>query len=254
MTVGYLANNILPARTGEFVRVLMLARYESIPSSTVLATVVLERIIELIVTVLLLYAVVLFFPLPATIQNTGIVLGILGLICFFILASFQIWRNLYYQIIKKVLWFLPPDWLDKISSIIYHFINGISSLSNFRNSFSFLWYTFIIWLIEIISLWLVASAFNINLTLGESLFVLLSIGIGTIIPSSPGYIGTYEFFAINALNAINIDGSNAIAFVFVMHALTFIFPLIMGAICLIISGHSLLSLKKESINVGMLEK
>ena len=246
MTIGYLANNVLPARTGEFVRVWMLAKYESISNSTVLATVVLERLIELVITVFLLYGVVIFFPLPETIRKTGLILGIMGVFCLFILFSLNKWRYFYQQITKNVMVFLPNVLLDKILFAFDHFVNGINSLKNLKNASSFCLYSAIIWILEILSLWFVAKAFNLNLSPAASLFILLSIGLGTIIPSSPGYIGTYEFFAISALKAINLTGNNAIAFVFVMHALTFLFPIFLGFVCLFISGQSLISIQMET--------
>jgi len=60
---------------------------------------------------------------------------------------------------------------------------------------------------------------------------MLVIGLGTMVPSSPGYLGTYEFFAINALGLLGVTGTMALSFAFVSHAVTLLGASLIGALC-----------------------
>ena len=66
----------------------------------------------------------------------------------------------------------------------------------------------------------------------RSLFATLVIGLGTMMPSSPGYVGTYEFFLTRALALLNLEGSGLLSFALAMHTVTFVVTSIIRVSCL----------------------
>jgi uncharacterized membrane protein YbhN (UPF0104 family) len=64
------------------------------------------------------------------------------------------------------------------------------------------------------------------------LFVMITIAVATLVPSSPGYLGTFEFFGLSALTMVGHTGGNALSFVIVLHAVTILGAGILGALCL----------------------
>jgi uncharacterized membrane protein YbhN (UPF0104 family) len=93
-------------------------------------------------------------------------------------------------------------------------------------------YTGLIWSLELLAVWMIAQAFYLPITVGGIVFVVVAVGLGTMVPSSPGSLGTYEFFAANALALIGVTGGSALSFAFVLHSVTFLGANFLGVACL----------------------
>lgn len=236
MMIGYLANNVLPARAGEFVRAYVLGKKEHISKSMVFATVLVERITDLLVTLILLAMVIWIFPFPSWLLNGGISAGIIGVVALTCLIALNIFGERLIEGGKSLFSFLPAKFVTRIESVALGFISGVATLRRKKNLFPYLACTIVIWLIETLLVWSIAQSFNLPLQLLGALFVMLVIGIGSVVPSSPGNVGTFDFFALSALSLIKISGATALCFVLVLHALTFLGSTLIGGICLYISG------------------
>jgi uncharacterized protein (TIRG00374 family) len=232
MMIGYLANNILPARAGDLVRAYSLGTREGIAKSTVLATVVVERVADLVITLILLGAAFLFFPLPDWSQSVGIVLALMSLAAIGLLIALNLAGTRLLQTIVRLLRFLPRSVLSRIEGIGEGFVRGVVPLREAPRVLRFLGLSGMIWLVEVAITFMMAKAFDLPLGFGESLFVLLVIALGMAIPSAPGFIGTYEFFGASALMLLGIAGGEALGFLLVLHATTFLGSSIIGAYCL----------------------
>jgi uncharacterized protein (TIRG00374 family) len=236
MMIGYLANNVLPARAGEFVRAYVLGKKEHISKSMVFATVLVERITDILVTLLLLAAVVWIFPFPSWLIKGGFSVGVIGVVSLACLIALGIFGEKLIEWAKPPFGFLPIKFVTRIESAAFGFISGVAALHRKKNLFPYLACTIVIWLIETLLVWSLARSFNLPLQLHGALFIMLTIGIGSVVPSSPGNVGTFEFFASSALALIKISGAPALCFVLVLHALTFLGATLIGGICLYISG------------------
>jgi uncharacterized protein (TIRG00374 family) len=232
MMVGYLANNILPARAGDLVRAYSLGKRENIAKSTVLATVVVERVVDLVITLVLLGAAFLFTPLPEWSRDVGILLALLSLTAVGFLIALNRMGARLIQAILRLLRFLPENVIRRMEGLGEGFIRGVAPLSDVRRVLKFLAMSGLIWFLEVVITYLTAQAFNLPLGFLQSLFVLLIIAIGMAIPSAPGFIGTYEFFGVSALLLLGITGGEALGFLLVLHAITFLGTSILGAGCL----------------------
>ncbi len=236
MMIGYLANNVIPARAGELVRAYVLGKKENISKSMVFATVVVERLTDLLVILLLLVLVIWIFPFPSWLISGGLLLGIIGGVAFICLAALNIFGERLIALGKSTFDFLPATFVKRIESIAMNLISGAAILRRAKNLLPFLACTIVIWFIETLFVWSLAHSFNLPLSLHGALFVMLIIGIGSMVPSSPGNVGTFEFFASSALALMMITGSPALCFVLVLHTLTFFGSTLIGGICLYISG------------------
>ena len=235
--IGYFANNVLPARSGDLVRAYVLGEREGASKSMVLATVVVERIADLFVTILLLSFLLLLHPIPEWPARVSILLAVLGgsaLLSMVILAR---WGAVLVRRVLKRIRFLPANLLEKIGAAGANFILGISGLRRKRNLTLFLTYTTVIWLSEIGLVWLFGLMFSLPLAFGGALFVLLSTAISMAIPSSPGSIGTFEIFTVNALKLLGITGADGLSFALLMHATTLLESSVIGVACLMESGY-----------------
>jgi hypothetical protein len=250
MMIGYLGNNILPARAGELVRAYVLGKRSGSSKSKALATVMVERVVDLLVVLFLFPVLLFFYPVTGWLVRAGMVVGAIGLAATAFLASLMIWGPHLLTWTLRRLAFLPHGILTRMEAVGNGFVAGVRGFRKPRQAFSFLSYTAVIWSMEAISVWIIAQAFSLPLSIGGSLFIILVIGIGMIIPSSPGYVGTYEFFALNALTVFSISGSNALGFTVIMHVVSFAGSSILGAICLALSGQSLIRMSRQPLRLA----
>jgi glycosyltransferase 2 family protein len=239
MMIGYLANNVMPARAGEFVRACVLGKKEHISKSMVFTTVLVERLTDLLITLLLLALVVWIFPFPPWLINGGILLGLIGGVAFIFLIALNIFGERLITWGKSTFDFLPATFVKRIESVAFNVISGAAILRRAKNLFPFFACTIVIWFIETLFVWSLAHSFN--LPLHGALFVMLMIGIGSMVPSSPGNMGTFEFFASSALDLMLITRAPALCFVIVLHALSFLGSTLIGGVCLYVSGHRVIT-------------
>jgi uncharacterized membrane protein YbhN (UPF0104 family) len=127
---------------------------------------------------------------------------------------------------------LPARLRTRADGIAMSGLDGIAGVFRPRRAFGFLMLTVVIWAIEVLIVFITARAVGLDLALGNALFVLLAIAVGTMVPSSPGFVGTYEFFGVAALGLIGITGSAALACILLQHLVTLVGSSLIGLICL----------------------
>ena len=84
---------------------------------------------------------------------------------------------------------------------------------------------------------LVCRSLGIHLSPVELVFVTAVINLGVVIPSSPGFIGTYQWLAVSALSVVGVHGEVAIAFSLLMQAVWYIPTTIVGGVIAIREVH-----------------
>lgn len=249
MMVGYLGNNVLPARAGEFLRAYLLGKSENISKSLVFATILVERLTDLIVTLLLLGLIVWLFPFPDWLLSGGISIGIIGVSVIVFLILLTVFGE------KIILWckdkfsFLSKNFISRLELVASGFLTGVASLKR-DVLMKYIFLTSAIWLSETTLVWLLAQSFGLPLSFLSSLFLMLVIGIGSVVPSSPGHIGTFEFFATSALSFMLISGTAALGFVLTLHVVTFFGSSIIGLFCLMINNVKASALLKRATDVA----
>ncbi|MCM2284755.1 MAG: flippase-like domain-containing protein [Desulfobacula sp.] len=243
MMIGYLGNNLLPARGGELIRVYILGKTNGISKSLVFATVLVEKVTDLLILLLLLAAVIWIFPFPAWLVSGGAVIGVFAITALSFLIAIAFSGTRLITFIKTSMSPVMASYtvVKKVENILIGLIDGIKILRRQKNMLAYFLFSGIVWIIEISIVWLIAKSFNLPLSFHEALFVMLVIGIGSLVPSAPGNVGTFEFFTTNAMGLLNILGGSVLAFSLVLHALTFIGALLIGGICAYVSGLKLFS-------------
>ena len=234
MMIGYLFNNLMPARAGDLIRVYQLSRYEGLSKSKTVATLVSERTGDLLVLIGLLSGVLLSYPaLPLWLKRAGIGVAAVSLGIVSALVLLKFFGNRVILIVARIAGRVsgPPE--GRIEIMGQNFLSGLAGLFNPRAGALFLVLTGMIWSVEVATTYLVGAAFNLSMPLGNVLFVLIAIAVGTLVPSSPGYVGTFEFFGVSALAIVGVGGGEALSFVVTLHAIAILGSSILGALCLV---------------------
>jgi uncharacterized protein (TIRG00374 family) len=232
--IGYMANNVLPARLGEFVRAYVLAQQEGLQTPAVFASLVIDRLFDIITVMLILLYTLFNLRLPpghseaeTYLRLGGVALFILflALLTFLLLLKRQTMRTLAWT--GFLLRPFPRQLADLVIPLLGSFIDGIRMTSKGRHILAVLVLSLAVWLFCIIPVDLVLRAFHIHLPIIASMFILLFLVVAVALPAAPGSIGTYEWSCVVGLRALGISEPVAASIALVMHGISF-FPVIIA--------------------------
>jgi glycosyltransferase 2 family protein len=216
--VGHMANNVLPARTGEIYRAHFLGRRAQMSRSGVMGSIVVERIFDVLVLVCLMLLLFILFPETRLIGGVALAtfgLFLLALATGIIFYSFTVGRS--HQAIDKIFGILPQEIGAFISRRLKSFLRGTRSLSTVEGYLETVAYTVLIWTLEIGAVALIVISFGVVLPLSGYLLVHALAALSTALPSGPAYVGPYQYAFILALGFFAISEEKALAISVVAH-------------------------------------
>ncbi|MBX3047101.1 MAG: flippase-like domain-containing protein [Anaerolineales bacterium] len=237
VAIGYMGNNIYPARAGEVLRAVILKRKEGVAVSASLATIIVERIFDGVV--MLAFIFVNLGELAEI--GGGLVAGLsiqqiafwgsllfLGALAAFLLAA------MFPGATQRLLsWFtarLVPERLrGRVLEVGNRFLGGLEAL---RSPFEVLMVfvsSLVIWLLETGKYWFVMHAFNFEVSFFALMLMNGVVNLATTIPSAPGYIGTFDAPGIAILEAYGVPKEVATSYTFVLHIALWLPITLLGA-------------------------
>ncbi len=218
--IGYMGNNIFPFRAGEVLRSWVLKQTEDIPISGSLATVLVERVFDGLVMLLFVFIALPFATNIPDVYRTWVVgfslmFGVALIVIMLIAARPDLTRRFYDGIASRV---IPPHFRAPVGELIDKFVFGLTSLRSGRDVLMIFATSVVIWLAETMKYWFIMHAFDFE----TSFFILMLmngvVNLFTSIPSSPGYVGTFDAPGIEILTvAGGINRQIATAYTLVLH-------------------------------------
>jgi uncharacterized protein (TIRG00374 family) len=215
--IGFMANNILPLRIGEVGKAVVLSAKEQLQVSAILATIVVERAFDG-GAIAVLGLTLFFFPiLPPWMQSATLGLFALCLLALLGLTSLVLYRK------QVAIQELPSRWAQhrlgrKCLGLVEHFAAGAEALRDGRAVMIISALSFLLWGAHTAILYLALLALGLELPAYTSLVVLVFTSIGVLLPSGPGYIGTFQYFTILALTLFAVPKEQALSYAVVAHA------------------------------------
>lgn len=239
MMVGFATNNLLPARIGEIVRALLTGSREGVSRSTAFATIVVERVCDGLTLLTLMTVTLLLFPVPIGDSTLRLVVTVASVVfgaATIVLLSLILFPTIALVPVRAVTRLLPTGPAMRVEAFIQSFLDGLTSLRNPRSLLGLVGMSSLIWTLEAATFAFVLRAFPLGLSVGEwlaaSTFLLVFVNLGIMIPSVPGYVGTYQFFATLALSAFAVDNDFAFGLAVVAHTMQYTLITGIGLICL----------------------
>jgi uncharacterized protein (TIRG00374 family) len=217
VVIGYMANDVLPARMGEFVRAYALGQREGISKSTSLATVFVERIFDGLAMLAFMGAVAAFMPFVPVLQQVAAFTAALFLGLIAVLFFFALQPALSERIAFRVICVLPTRLHRPLERIAVSGLAGLHVLRDARAVATVLGLSLLAWLCEATMYYLVALGFFPEVPFYVMLLTLAVANLGTMIPSSPGYVGTFHALAVFTLGLFGIESGIALGFTAVLH-------------------------------------
>ncbi|MBI4321282.1 MAG: flippase-like domain-containing protein [Chloroflexi bacterium] len=217
VVIGYMANDVLPARMGELVRAYVMGEKELVSRTSSLTTIAIERIFDGMTLLFLAAAVSFFVPFGQGLQDivklgSAAFLGALALVLLLAL-----WPPLMAAILDVVLKFLPIKVRPEVERMATSFVDGLQVMRQARLVILAVVFSALAWLSEAAMYYLIAVGFG----LGQPFYVLLLTtvvaNLGTLVPSSPGYIGTFEALAVFTLGLFGVGADLAMSYTIVLH-------------------------------------
>lgn len=243
--IGFMANNVLPARIGEFVRAYAIARKENLSKSLSLATILVERIFDGFTLLAFLLVILVFFPFPAWLKNAGISAFVFYILIIVFLVLLKRYKENMLKFLNCILSPISKRLSHKTDEILMSFIAGFDILKGKKQIALILFYSFSIWTTYAVLTLLVFMSFNFNLPLYAPFLLTVILTFGVMIPSSPGFIGTYQFFCVTGLAFWGIKESDALGFSLVYHASQYVPVTLLGLFYLWKDNISLKEIRSE---------
>ncbi len=223
--IGFMANNVLPARLGEFVRPYALSRVEPVTMSAALGTLVMARLLDGVALIALLVVALGLpsFPAGATVGGQPVALFARGGALVFggallFLLVLLLWPNRTMAVARRMSDVLPAALAERGLSILEAFLEGVGALRNPVLFLKALALSLVHWVYYGFSFWLALAAFGIKVGYVGALFTQTMVAIGVAVPSAPGFFGTWHTAAKIALvGPYGISETQALAFATSFH-------------------------------------
>jgi uncharacterized protein (TIRG00374 family) len=249
--IGFMANSVLPARMGEFVRAFVLKKKEGLKVESVFATIVVERIFDGYLLMLFLLGSLLLAPLSGTeggLLRTGIV-GALAVYTIALVAMLFLHHRHAETIrfFERLLSWFP--WRERVLNSLSRFASGLAIFSSTKQIMLVAVWSLIVWIVSMAVLHPLLAGFDLGVPMPwYAPYVITPIvALGVLLPAAPGYAGTFHAACVAALLMLAPD-SNADAgraFAFVLHAANMVPIIVVGLIFLWLEGLSLSDLGKK---------
>lgn len=221
--IGIMANNLLPARLGEVVRAWVLARREGSPVPTVLASVVVERLLDIVAAVVLLGLALAVSPdlggnAASRLKQAGIAVLLLVTMGMSALLVATRFREQLLGMMEKRAANAGRPWILKGLKMGRSFLEGLCVLRGGLQAVAVASLSLLVWVVAIASFHAMAQGFHLGLTPAQTTLVFVIVLFGVAIPSAPGFVGTFHGFCAAGLAMVaGIEATQAVAYATLLH-------------------------------------
>ena len=232
LLVGYLANNVLPARLGEVVRSHDMGERSGLSKSTILGTIVVERVVDTVVVVTIA-AIAIF------------VLSVRGIVASAVLVGLAVTALLVVGIVVGLAAHRLPG-ADRLSGFVNRWPRvhgllvrlraGLAITRDLRVMAIALALTLGSWSCAVLGFAAAAQSVGIEPTMGQAALLAAGVNLATAVPAAPGYVGTFELAAVTIAGSVGIDREPALAFAVLVHAFSLLITSVGGVVALLTGG------------------
>jgi uncharacterized protein (TIRG00374 family) len=240
LMVGYLANNVLPARLGELVRSHILGERTGLSRSTVLGTIVIERVVDTAVVVAIAALAILVLSVRGIVASAVLVgLAVTALLVVVVALGIAAHRLPGFERAAAAIGRWPT-----VTSILSRLRDGLAVAGRPKTMAGAIALSVGSWSCTVLAFATAAQAVGIEPTLGQAALLAAGTNLATAIPSAPGYVGTFELAAVTIAMSVGIPAESALAFAVLLHAATLLLTSVTGSAVLALGGGSRRSLRE----------
>jgi len=232
VVMGYMANNLLPARTGELVRAYLAGRSFDLPRAPILSTIAIERISDGLTLLAFMALAALFSPLPEWISGVLLVMGAVFSGASVALALVIKWQRGGARVWLFVGRRLPAPIRGPLARVGAGLIDGVSVVRKPRVLGVAACHAILCWGWEAMVFYLTGLALGIEVPLVAYVLAMCTANLATALPSSQAGIGPFGFFCAETMILYGLSPAEAGAFALLVHAVLIILVVVTGLACL----------------------
>lgn len=233
-SIGFLCNMVLPLRVGEVIRPVLLANRTHVPVSSVFASVLLERLLDMLTILLMLGLVMCLVPVSSTIRQSGIAFLVLAVIAVAMVVALQRRNPTALGLVRWVLARMPAKVRDRADAALHSFIEGLQGIGEGAVLLRIVGYSIFVWTVIGSTFGLGLLACNLEVPFVTGALALVTIVAGAVsAPSAPGFIGTFQAGCVVALGLFGISRADAIPYAFVVWGAQWLTQIVLGVVFLL---------------------
>src|SRR3989475_860027 len=230
VAIGFMANNLLPARAGEFARAYVASRQLPVRFTTALGSIGVERVFDALV-MLGLMAVAIAAPsfpsnalvggrsLAAVATSAALLFGALLLLALVIVHRPAPWLALFARLARRL---LPPRIAERVIAGAEGVLAGLAVLKSPGRFTGVVLWSLVLWIKNAAAFAICFRAFGLAVPLEAALLLQGIIGFGVAVPSTPGFLGVFEAATLVTLRLYGVDSSLAVSYALTYHLTTFL--------------------------------
>lgn len=219
MLGGLAANNVLPIRIGEVLRARWLSQDAPMPGGRALGTVALDRACDVVAL-----AILLAVGLQAVAGATWILQLVIGVgVALVVLTVALLFARLYTARRGR-----DRRGRSRVRRVVRDTLEMLAEPIGRRRATIWIGLSLCTWTLGTVAVTLVARSVGIELSPAEAAFVTAALNLGVAIPSSPGYVGTYQWLGVASLGVFDVPVNDALAFAILMQATWYVPTTIAG--------------------------
>ena len=232
LIIGYMANVFMPAHLGEVLRAYVLSRKRELPMSTTFGTIVMERIIDVFSLLMLMVLTILVYSFPPWVTHSGYIMFAVTVALFVCMVLLKRNNGAMMGSIRFCMKPFPARWGRALEGALLKFVRGIVPLKRGLDYVTVTILSLVIWVCYGAVFYISFHAFDFveayNLPWSASVVLLVITTVSIVVPSSPGYVGTYHFLCQVALGMFGVPPGPALSFAFAVHAINFLPVFLVG--------------------------
>jgi glycosyltransferase 2 family protein len=220
-TVGYMGNNVLPARAGEALRVVLLSPRCDASKRTLISSIVAERVLDVIALVTIFVVTVYGVLSTADVLPTNRPVLVTGIgILLILAAAVAIWVLRKHHVFERI-----RDWLRPLADSPRALVSrwGLVLLAG----------TYLLWTIEASVYWTVARAIDMDISMSGALYLVALTNFVAALPAAPGSIGTFDAAVAWGIHRLGATGSVAVSYVILIRFVLYVPITIVGLVVLV---------------------
>lgn len=250
LMIGFMVNNILPFRLGEFMRGYVLKRSDGVSFSASIGTIVIERLMDVLSLLIIFGVLVFLFPFPAWLESGSVLVfvitaGSFGFIYVLVTRSESAIRWL-----GRAAGFFSESLGATVSRVSRSFIQGINLFHSFRSYAIMTLLTIVIWATYVASIYVMLEATGLsasyNLNIMDATIVMIFSAFAVMIPAAPGYVGTFHEIVKQSLLLFGVNPEGALSFAILFHAYSYVSMTAIGLYYFVKSNYRLADAFKAS--------
>jgi uncharacterized protein (TIRG00374 family) len=210
--ISQMLNIAIPARLGEVSRIQMMSQFESRSRAITLGTIVVEKWLDIVALLIIMFLVPISVSLPAGFQDSKRSLVAFVIIFFGVTLILSYGKDRLLALLESTFHFLPNLWRARLQQAVALALGSLDVLRSPRVGLQLQAWSLLIWSMGILVNYIIFLALGLSLSFTAALFLLVILQVGIAVPSVPGKLGIFQYLCILALAPFGVGKSSALSY------------------------------------------